>query len=557
MMVRYVGLAAAAMLLATGSLLTAEAESAERASVAQPDSPLAEALRARLDQAPDSPVEEFYSARGYAPLWLAPEGTPTDAAQALLDWAGEAKQHALPEERYRTDTLAGQLGNTPAPRDAARLELEFTRLFLAYARDLSSGLLEPREIKWAIDITPPNPAPGLLLARAAAAPDLPAFLAGLAPSDPDYQRLLGLYREMREIVRQGGWGSAIAGGPTLRLGDRGPRVAAVRARLIALGDLPAAEQVATNEVMNDAMPTSSDPMLFDPALEAAVLRFQARHGLNTDGAVGPMTLAALNTPAEKRAEQAAVNLERLRWLNRDKGPRYVVINTAAFSMSLIEDGAARFTTRTVVGKAHRHETPEFVDELEYIVVNPTWNVPRSIATEEILPELRKDPTYLERNNMELLGADRPASMIDWSSVTPRSFPWRIRQRPGPDNALGEVKFLFPNKYSIYMHDTPARRLFQRDRRDFSHGCVRLQDPVEFAHLLLSYQTQDAPALYDRLRAMPGERWVRLEQPIPVYVTYRTAWVAPDGTWQFRSDVYHRDAKVAASLEEAGVSIPGT
>jgi murein L,D-transpeptidase YcbB/YkuD len=304
------------------------------------------------------------------------------------------------------------------------------------------------------------------------------------------------------------------------------------------------------------MLSSGDPTLVDSALEAAIIRFQTRHGLNTDGAVGPNTLAALNTPAEKRAEQVAVNLERLRWFNRDLGHRHVIINTAAFMMSYFEDGARRFSTRTVVGRAGRFETPEFNDELEYIVVNPVWNVPRSIATNEILPELREDPAYLEKNNMELVGAEMPATEIDWSTISRGSFPWRVRQRPGPGNALGDVKFLFPNKYAIYMHDTPAKRLFAKDERDFSHGCVRLEKPFEFAHLLLGYQTADPVGTFDRLRARPGEQWVTLEQTIPVYVTYRTAWVADDGSSQFRGDIYRRDAEVAAALREAGVSTTG-
>ncbi len=232
------------------------------------------------------------------------------------------------------------------------------------------------------------------------------------------------------------------------------------------------------------------------------------------------------------------------------------INTAGFSMTYYEDGEPRFTTRTVVGKARRHETPEFTDSLEYIVVNPTWNVPRSIATEEILPELKEDPTYLARNNMELVKADLPMSEIDWSQVTPSTFPGRVRQRPGPGNALGSVKFMFPNKYAIYMHDTPAQRLFQRDERDFSHGCVRLQDPVAFAHLLLGHQSADPVGLFSRLRAMGSERWVTLERPIPVYVTYRTAWVDEDGTWQFRGDIYRRDEQVVSALRAAGVPVAG-
>lgn len=525
---------------------------------AQPaTSPVANDLRAELVLTGDrnAPAHIFYEQRGHRPLWLSGEGEPTPAARSLIAWAGEADAHGLPPARYGVDALAERLDEGGA-QAAAALELDLTQLFLGYARDISSGLLEPSEVGRQIHIEPRRPDPAQLLASAAGARDIGLFLTRLAPSSPDYDRLVGLYGTVRETARNGGWGPEIPGGPTLRLGDRSPRVEQIRARLIALGDLPTVEQVATNEVMTDARPVHDDPRAIDPALEAAIRHFQERHGLNTDGAVGPMTLAALNVPAEKRAEQIAVNLERMRWLNRDFGSRHVMINTAGFTMTLYEDGAARFTTRTVVGKARRHETPEFIDTLEHLVVNPSWNVPRSIATEEILPELREDPTYLARNNMELVGVDVPATEIDWTQITSGTFPGRIRQRPGPSNALGRVKFMFPNKYAIYMHDTPARRLFERDRRDFSHGCVRLQDPIEFAHILLGDQTDDPAGYFERLRGMRSERWVTLERPMPVVVGYRTAWVAEDGTWQFRGDIYGRDGTVAAALRDAGVAIVG-
>jgi murein L,D-transpeptidase YcbB/YkuD len=225
-------------------------------------------------------------------------------------------------------------------------------------------------------------------------------------------------------------------------------------------------------------------------------------------------------------------------------------------MTMIENGAPRFSTRTVVGKSGRFQTPEFNDQLEFIVVNPFWNVPYSIASREILPLLQEDPTYLEQNNMELVDSDLPASEIDWSQVSRGSFPGRIRQRPGPDNALGAVKFLFPNKHAIYMHDTPAQKLFAYDRRTFSHGCVRLHDPFGFAHLLLSLQIDDPVGVFDRLRALGDEKWIRVRKPIPVYVTYRTAWLDADGVRQFRADVYRRDRDVMAALAAAGVSPSG-
>ncbi|MHA1529736.1 MAG: L,D-transpeptidase family protein [Alphaproteobacteria bacterium] len=528
--------------------------------MAPANSPGAEALRVdlTLQYERSSAERSFYAARAYLPVWLAEDGAAAPAARALLSWAGEADANGLPAARYDVAGLAARLAKARggAYSHAAALETDLTRLFLTYGRDLASGLLEPRSISRNIDIEPPRPDPAVLLAGAGATGDITAFLDGLAPAGPAYNHLMSLYADMREIARGGGWGPQIAKGRALRPGDRLPRVEQLRARLIALGDLAPVERVAAGAVMNDATPPATGPLVFDPALEVAVQRFQARHGLNADGIVGTMTLAALNTTAAERAAQAAVNLERMRWLNYDLGERHVLINIAAYTMTMVEHGDARFSTRVVVGKSRKHQTPEFNDELEFIVVNPTWNVPYSIASKEILPLLQEDPTYLEQNNMELLGSDLPASEIDWSQVTRGSFPGRIRQRPGPDNALGAVKFLFPNEHAIYMHDTPSRKLFAHDRRAYSHGCVRLQDPIGFAHLLLSLQDDDPVGFFDRLRAREDEIWVRVREAIPVYVTYRTAWLDTGGVRQFRADVYRRDRDVMAALAAAGVPAGG-
>lgn len=523
-------------------------------------SPGAGALRAALTRQGHAAeaAQRFYEARGYRELWLAADGTATPAARALLAWAGAADANGLPVERYGVAALAARL-DTAVPgavADAAALEAALTRLFLTYGRDISSGLLEPRKLGRNFDIDPRRPDPAVLLAGIAASSDVAAYLDALAPADPAYGRLLALYAEMRAIARNGDWGPQIAEGETLHPGDRSPRVEQLRARLIALGDMTATERVAAGEVINDATPPTIDPQVFDPALEAAVRRFQARHGLNTDSTVGALTLGALNASAAERAAQVAIGLERLRWLNYDLGARHIMINTAAFTMQVIENGAPVFTTRTVVGRAGlKYQTPEFNDELEFMVVNPYWNVPYSIAIETILPKLKEDPLHLEKNNMELLDAGLPASQIDWSQVTHRSFPGRVRQRPGPGNALGAVKFLFPNDYAIYMHDTPARNLFARDRRTYSFGCVRLQKPYEFARLLLSLQGKKDPArAFDRLRARSGEQWIKLKEKIPVYLTYRTAWVDSEGAPRFHADVYRRDRDVTAALTAAGVSV---
>ncbi|MEM0944050.1 MAG: L,D-transpeptidase family protein, partial [Pseudomonadota bacterium] len=236
------------------------------------------------------------------------------------------------------------------------------------------------------------------------------------------------------------------------------------------------------------------------------------------------------------------------------GAKHILVNLAAFEFDVLEDGKSVFNSRTVVGKARKHRTPEFSDEMDHMVINPTWFVPRSIAREEILPALQEDPTYLSRKNMRITGVDDP-STIDWSTITPDTFPGKVRQAPGSGNALGRVKFMFPNDHAIYLHDTPAKSLFKRDSRAYSHGCVRVQRPFEFAEYLLSAQEEDPAGTFDRILRSERERYVYLEQPIPVHITYRTFWVDAAGEDQFRGDVYGRDSRVLAALAKAGVDLP--
>ncbi len=529
-----------------------------------PHDPMAAALSAAVARAGAPALAEAYAAGGHALLWLAETDAATDRLRALMAALAAAPAHALPAARYDREGIADQIRalDGAGPEAVAALDIALTETFLAYARDVASGVLEPKRADPEIHHRPERPDPAALVEGLRAAPDPAAMIAALAPRHPDYARLQARLAEYRRLAQSGAWAEPLPSGASIRLGARGPRVEALRRRLIAMGDMPpvfAAEDpdgtvIASNEVMTDApLRQSVDPAYFDPGLEGAVKRFQARHGLNQDGVVGPATRAALNENPAERMRQIAVNLERLRWMNKDLGRRHVMVNLAGFEMALMEDGAALYTSRVVVGK-RRHETPEFSDEMEYLVVNPTWHVPYSIASKEILPKLKEDPTYLARNNMRLEGAGAPAEAIDWSFVTQSSFPGRVKQAPGPGNALGRVKFMFPNKWSIYLHDTPHKSLFRRDRRAYSHGCVRVQDPFAFAHALLAPQTDDPEGFVNRHLRRGREVYVHLDTHVPVHLTYRTAWVDPGGVDQFRGDIYGRDAKVFAALEAAGLDI---
>ncbi|TYO88460.1 L,D-transpeptidase family protein [Oceanicella actignis] len=509
------------------------------------------ALGAEL--AGDAALRRAYEARAWRPLWLDDAGR--GRAGGLLSAIEDASAHALPLPAGLAEDLRAAMARAQAPgpdamRAAARAEAALSRALLRVGTGLASGALDPSRVDPEIQIRPERPAPERLIALAAQARDgaaLRAALESLAPANADYAALRALYAELGRLARAGVWPPEDLSGPTLRRGDRGPRVARLRARLALMGDL--AEPAP-----------AEDPELFDEALERALRAFQRRHGLNDDGVAGALSFEALGASAQDRMRQAAVNLERIRWRPRAPAPRRIEVNLADFRMTLFENGAPVHSARIVAGKAPRFRTPEFDDEMTHLVFNPIWNVPRSIAVKEILPKLREDPAYLERNGMRLVGRDGaplpPEQMpADFSAFDADRFPFLVKQDPSEENALGRVKFMFPNRFSIYMHDTPAKRLFARDRRAYSHGCVRVEDPFALARRLLAPQYPDVDERMARWLEAGREVYVTLRPPMPVHIGYRTVWVAADGTPQFRADVYGRDARLYEALRAQGLSDP--
>ncbi len=380
---------------------------------------------------------------------------------------------------------------------------------------------------------------GLVLAGAtglvaASFPAPPVTVRLCADADPQRQGDLALQDGLdryRAIAARGGW-PVVSGGPPLEPGSRDGRVRLLRQRL-------ALEDTAGTAA-------SSDAEAFDSVLAASVRRFQALHGLEEDGIVGRETLAALNVSAAARARQIAANLARRSALPPSLGPRVIIVNTAAFSVEVLEGDRRVLQLRAIVGRDSL-PTPDVSSRVTDLVFRPTWTIPRSIATKEILPLVRRDPDYLTRNEIRVFrdsvsgGGEVDATAIDWERVTRRNFNYQLVQEPGPQNPLGGVKLVFPNAFDVFLHDTPARSLFSRYRRAFSHGCVRVEHPERLAAYLLP----DWPA--DSIRAAMASgrnRRVHLSEPIPIQVVYWTAWAEDDGRIAFREDIYERDALAA-------------
>ncbi len=470
-----------------------------------------------------------------------------DRAKALLDRFAAAPGHGLSPSRYDLETLRGMMEAfeaSPGFEAAQKFERALSIAYMRYATDLVSGMVDPESLEARIHVDPSRINPVRLLNRAAEAEDVEALLDDLAPSNIRYRNLRAAVLRMMDQVNRGGWGEAVEPGG-LTPGAVSANVARLRRRLMAMGDL-APEP--------DLSGVTSDPDIaaYDERLMGAVASFQQRHGLTADGIAGPATLRALNAPLGMRLAQAMLNLERLRWRQDRMSGRRIEVNQPDFRMTVYDDASAPVhDARVVIGKSERRlQTPEFNDHMSYIVLNPTWTVPRSIIRREILPDMQKDPTFLERNNMILLrgGKKIDPATVDWKAETRESVSdMGVVQRPGKGNALGNVKFMFPNGYNVYLHDTPSKHLFASDTRAYSHGCVRVERPFALAWLLLSEQTDDPGTMIEETLATGKETNVPLERPIPISLLYLTAWVDEAGILNFREDVYKRDEILARAL----------
>lgn len=495
-------------------------------------------------------VAEFYKNRAFRPAWIN-GNTPSPLADALVAAVKQADGEGLDPRNYHLERLEAMLAEAwrqpLRPAMLANLDILLTDSYLLYASHLLSGRVSPEAIGTEWYLRRPDADLKAILRKALKSGKIEESLNSLLPTDPGYGRLKEALRHYRELRASGGW-PVISEGPMLRMGDTGPRVTELRARLVAGGDIVSG--------------FAEGEGVFDEEVEQAVIRFQQRHGLDADGAVGEQTLAALNVPAEEREKQILVNLERLRWLPTDLGNRHIMVNVAGFSLHVIEGGETLMGMRAIVGRPYR-QTPSFSGKLTHLVFSPYWHIPHSIAVKDLLPKIQKDRRFLVREKIRVFRgwgkAERqmnPAK-IKWQQLSENNFPYHLRQDPGPLNSLGRIKFMLPNGFNVYIHDTPSRELFNKAVRGFSSGCIRIDSPVELAEYLLRDDPSWTAETILEAMEQPRERTVRLSQPIPVHFLYMTAWVDAEGVLQFRDDIYSRDALVAAALTGGATPVPVT
>jgi murein L,D-transpeptidase YcbB/YkuD len=540
----------------------------------RPSASMPEELRARLEAIAHSPkitvrgeaigardgLARFYERRAFRPVWVCDDGLPPHVG-ALVQVIRDAEREGIRAVGYhlsKIDQLVVELSQNGAPVllqspvPWVDLELLLSDAFFMYGSHVLTGQIDPRALKEMWFAERPRVDLETALHDASQTNRVTELLHNLRPRHGGYAGLQKALASYRGIFANGGW-PVIPAGPKLQKGDRGPRVMAVRHRLLATADL---EQAADSEQATDPVDE-----IFDAALERGVQRFQERHGLEADGVVGASTLTALNVPAEDRVRQIELNMERWRWLPQTLAERYILVNIANFTLDIVEHGQSVLAMKVVVGKPARR-TPVFSADMTYMVLSPHWYVPASIAIQDKLPLIRRDPSYVARQKFKLFrnredGVARvdPLS-VDWSSVSARNFPYRLRQDPGPRNALGRVKFMFPNPYHVYLHDTPARELFAKAERAFSSGCIRLERPIELAEYLLR---DDSGWSQQRILAaieQGTEQIVHLPTSIPVHLLYWTAWTSDDGVVHFRQDLYASNKALDRALRLALPSSKG-
>lgn len=488
----------------------------------------------------DPQIADVYRENGFEPLWVDARG-PTRKAAVLLNVLKSSSNEGLDAEDYHPARIESLWDNLDS-KSLASVDILLTSSLHAYVSDVREGRLDPclknpdlftcaRDRR--ID-------PVDLIAEAMSVPDLNLFLQNQPPDNDQYRNLRNILKQYREIDKNGGW-PEVPEGPVLKPGMNDPRVPLIRKRLSA-AVLPMPSE------LND------DTFIYDDATADAVMQFQEVHGLDVDGIFGEATRTAMNVPASSIIRRILINMERLRWLSRGAGNRFVIVNIASFQLAVIEDAHIVLQMPVIVGKNYR-ETPVFSDLISYIEFNPFWNIPPSIAQNDILPKLKKDPSYLAEMGIHVFDGwqaeakELDPALIQWDTISrSQAAAFKFRQNPGPKNFLGRVKFMFPNRFSVYLHDTPSQDLFKYTTRTFSSGCIRLSRPLELAAVLLEGNDNRWNPDMIRQTVESGTRTVaKLGSPIPIHIVYLTAYTDMSGCVCFSKDVYGRDRLLEQAL----------
>jgi murein L,D-transpeptidase YcbB/YkuD len=484
----------------------------------------------------------FYKEHQFAPLWVNDRGL-NDLGRALPAQLADSRLQGLDPKDYHLSCINSGIKSLnsgldskkkPDNEELADLDILMTDAFMVYASNLSVGRVDPEKLYplWFSEKEKSDILAGM--DKLISTRDLTGTIRSFAPAHEQYWHLVDAARSMEDVIDAGGW-PKLPDGENIRPGEQNPQVPLLRSRLQISGELEQGKAVAGSE-------------LFDRVLEAAVKKFQLFHGLEPDGIVGPNTRSELNVTAEQRRDQILLNLERWRWLHHKWEDNYIIVNAAAFSLTA-HRSIKKISMRVIVGMDLKR-TPVFSRKMRYIEINPYWNVPRGIAMEELLPKIQEDPGYASKNDYEIISGNNKINprRIDWNTINADNFPWRIRQKPGDKNALGHIKFIFPNRFDVYMHDTPYRDLFLLARRDLSHGCIRLQKPFELALFIL--RADDPSWTRKRLEQLVRKRQreiIKIHADWMVHFLYWTAWVNDKGQLRFCRDIYGRDPVLWAAL----------
>ena len=483
-------------------------------------------------------IIKFYKNRNYASLWTDMDGVKQNA-RAMLAYLAKADEEGLRAAAYLPNDLTGfhdDLGHIEDNLEAlAKFDINLTAMAVKYGQHASGGRVIPNRLSRYHDLKPPKVAAAKILKNLASGDNAVDYLASLHPAQKTYVSLKEALARLDDGQAEKKYPTIRSGG-VIKAGQSDERVGLIRTRLIDAGLLP--KDTSDSYVLNKNV--------YDDEMVAAIKKYQKSKGLGADGVIGGRTFASFNPRSNiKKRNRIVLNMERMRWLPRDFGNKYIFVNQASFNLQVVENGRQVWKTRVVVGKP-KNQTNFFIDKMRIVVFNPYWGVPQSIVTKEMLPRLRANPGYLDAKGFEIYnrrGKKVSSSSIDWNNYGGSRVPFSVRQPPGSRNALGRIKFLFPNKHAIYLHDTPSKSLFLRPQRAFSHGCVRVKDPLTFAEKVLGWKR----STIDRKVSAGKNASVRLKKSIPVYLTYFTAWADQNGKVHYYGDVYGRDRQLDKAL----------